>query len=135
MLGFRDARRLLAVLAHKGFETLIVSLAFVKANVSLRRCWIFLVLYALTTPLGYGVVALLKEAVPSEGADWGMFVEGMVENAAAGSFIYLCSVWIQTKAVFGMKGQVLGFLLGFAFIAALSLFGGHSHERGHEDGH
>ena len=114
----------IAVIAHKSFEAWALGCAFARtdrAQLSMRAAWLWLLCFALTTPLGIFIGMAVSD-----------FQSGQVQHTlvalAAGFFLYVGLMEIVGKELVGYqtKGsglfaflKLLMLVLGFLLMAAL----------------
>ncbi len=74
---------LVAVLAHKGFETFSLANVFQLAGLKRRAIALWVLVFALVTPLGTGLGYLLAEGSGDQ-------TFALLQAVAAGTFLYVC---------------------------------------------
>jgi len=110
---------LVALLAHKGFETFSLTTVFLLAEFSRKKIVTLVVLFAFVTPLGVVLGSALESSLGNSGV-------AIVTALAAGTFLYVCLCELLPE-VFHHKedgAAKIGLLIGG--IALMALF----HEAG-----
>ena len=71
-----------AILLHKGLESLALACEFVDASFSPRKAWVVISAFACITPVGIAVGLLVGESVSE-------VVSGVLTGLSAGTFLYV----------------------------------------------
>jgi len=119
---------LVAIVAHKVVEALVVGVNFSKEKVPTKTAYPVIATYALMTPLGIVVGMVIVSSTGAESSS-GFAVQGLLQGVAAGSFLYLCMHEIaHVKDVAGRSfspGVLVRaslFLAGLGFMALLAIW-------------
>ena len=111
---------LIAILAHKGSEAFALGISMVRGNIPRSRIPRTIGFFALMTPLGIALGALLSNALTGHTA---VLFAGVFDALAAGTFIYVAILDVIGEE-FALPGdRIIKFLLAAAGSAGMAIVG------------
>jgi len=112
----------LAIMAHKSTAGFALGVSLVRNGIPRRRAWGLLWFFAVTTPVGIGVGALLDQALDGPGQ---VAFEATFLALAAGTFAYVATLDILRDEFHGPGGRVTKWcvvVMGTAMMGVLALW-------------
>ena len=126
----------IAIASHKLVIAFVIGLELVIACTPIKLFSLYVVSFALVSPVGVGIGLLLTAGPMQFGAseETHFLIVGILQGISAGTILYVVVFEIlqreKSKSVPGLL-QLAFVLLGFAAMLCIELFGGHGHAHGH----
>ncbi|KAG0717926.1 Zinc transporter ZIP1 [Chionoecetes opilio] len=126
-----------AISAHKFVIAFCMGLELLAGGTSAGLMVIYMVVFALVSPLGVAFGILVTENLATDTSSHLLTVT-ILQGLAGGTILYVTFFEVLERERGRPGGRLLKFifvLLGFSAMASLEAFGGHSHGHGHGHSH
>jgi zinc transporter 1/2/3 len=128
----------LAVSLHECTILFCIGIELISSKTTVLRMIIYILIVSLVSPIGMAIGIIVSEAQGSADAVGHAILIGSLQGLAAGTLLYVAFFEIfaaEGKALRRKYIHIIVAIIGFLFMGALELVGGHSHGGGHGHSH
>ncbi|KAA0200465.1 hypothetical protein HAZT_HAZT009974 [Hyalella azteca] len=119
-----------AIAAHKYVIAFCVGLELVSGGTKLVLTVVYMITFAMVTPLGIALGIVVTEGIGSSNSLFHLWTLTVLQGMAAGTILYVvfCEVLERERnSLSGRFGKLIALIVGFATMALIQLVGNHKH--------